>query len=89
MDDKNFISIVDDEGNEAKFELLNVIESDDQKDQFIIYTDNEEDSDGNVNIYASKSILVDGVETLVDLTDSEWDDVKAFLEEAMEDEEDD
>lgn len=84
MDDKEFITITDNEGREEKFEFLTALESEDGKNQYIIYTDNKEDEGGNVNIYASKSVLVDGEETLIDLTDEEWDDVKNFLDEVME-----
>ncbi|MBO5138980.1 MAG: DUF1292 domain-containing protein [Bacilli bacterium] len=84
MEDKEYITITDDDGKEMKFELLTALESEDGKNQYVIYTDNEEDGEGNVNIFASKSVIVDGNPTLVNLEDEEWDDVKSFLDQVMD-----
>ena len=87
MDDKEFITITDNDCNTEKFELLTILEKENSEDEFVIYTDNVEDKDGNINIYASKSITVDGKDnTLVDLTDEEWAEVESFLEQMTNEE---
>lgn len=87
MEDNNYITITDNDGNEVKFEFLTMLESEDGN-KYVVYTDNEVDSDDNVNIFTSKVIVVDGEETLVDLNDEEWNDIRSYLDQIINSDDD-
>ena len=58
MKNENKFKVVDKEGNETTFEILFTFESDETKKNYMVYTDNTKDDDGNnVDNYLSNTIL--------------------------------
>ena len=53
MNKENTFTVIDDEGKEVVCEVLFTFESDETKKNYIVYTDNTLDSEGNVKVYAS------------------------------------
>jgi len=53
MNNENTFTIIDNEGKERTCEVLFTFESDETNKNYIVYTDNTKDDDGNVRVYAS------------------------------------
>lgn len=53
MNNENKFKIIDKEGNEITFEILFTFESDETKKNYMVYTDNTKDKEGNTRVYAS------------------------------------
>lgn len=53
MKNENKFKVVDKEGNETTFEILFTFESDETKKNYMVYTDNTKDDEGNTRVYAS------------------------------------
>ena len=53
MDKKATFRVVNDEGKEIECEVLFTFESDETKKNYLVYTDNTTDEQGNVKVYAS------------------------------------
>ncbi len=51
--EKNKFSLIDDKGNEVIYDVLFTFESDETNKNYIVYTDNSKDDNGNVQVYAS------------------------------------
>ena len=45
--------VIDDQGNEIECEVLFTFESDETNKNYIVYTDNTTDEQGNTKVYAS------------------------------------
>jgi len=75
---KNYIRIIDYEGNELDVELISILEEDNNK--YLIYTKGERQKSGNLIIYINKLRIKDGkyiLENIID--DEEWGSVKKLL----------
>ncbi len=74
--------IFDDEGKEVECEVLFTFESNETGKNYMVYTDNSEDEDGNTKVYASiydpedKEMKLQPIET-----DKEWEIVETILKE--------
>lgn len=53
MKNENKFKIIDKEGKETVFEILFTFESEETKKNYMVYTDNTKDDDGNTKVYAS------------------------------------
>ena len=53
MNNENRFKIIDKEGNETTFEILFTFESEETQKNYMVYTDNTKDSEGNTRVYAS------------------------------------
>ena len=53
MEKENIFTIIDNKGKERQCEVLFTFESDETKKNYIVYTDNTLDHEGNVRVYAS------------------------------------
>ena len=53
MNNENTFTIIDNKGKERICEVLFTFESEETKKNYIVYTDNSKDSEGNVRVYAS------------------------------------
>ena len=51
--EENKFKIIDKKGKEIEFEVLFTFESDETKKNYMVYTDNTKDKDGNTRVYAS------------------------------------
>ncbi len=50
---KNTFSMLDENGNEIIYDVLFTFESEETNKNYIVYTDNSKDEEGNIQVYAS------------------------------------
>ena len=79
MDDKKILTIIDEFGNEFKYEILITFKWSETNKNYIVYTDNSSDENGDLNIFAAiyypqDDSKLDGIET-----DMEWDEIEKRL----------
>lgn len=77
--------VFNDEGQEVECEVLFTFESDETGKNYMVYTDNTVDEEGNTKVYAS-SYEVDGEEQklLPIETDKEWAIIETILNDLQE-----
>lgn len=74
--------VVNDEGKEVECEVLFTFESEETKKNYIVYTDNTVDEDGNTKVYASIYNPNEAETKLLPIeTDKEWKIIETILEE--------
>ena len=74
--------VISDEGKEVECEVLFTFESDETKKNYIVYTDNTVDEEGNTKVYASiYNPDQDETKLLPIETDKEWKIIETILEE--------
>ena len=74
--------VINDEGQEVECEVLFTFESDETKKNYIVYTDNTIDEEGNTKVYASiYNPDQDETKLLPIETDKEWKIIETILEE--------
>ena len=74
--------VINDEGKEIECEVLFTFESDETKKNYIVYTDNTVDEEGNTKVYASiYNPEQDETKLLPIETDKEWKIIETILEE--------
>lgn len=78
MDDDKIITITNDDGSEEKVELVTELESV-EGSHYIVYTKNEKDDSDNILVYTLRVENNNGINTLFDLTDQEWQDIQEYL----------
>lgn len=77
--------VIDDKGKEIECEVLFTFESDETKKNYIVYTDNSTDEEGNTKVYASiynpneEEIKLTPIET-----EKEWKIIETILNELQE-----
>ena len=75
-------STINDEGKEVECEVLFTFESDETKKNYIVYTDNTLDEEGNTKVYASiYNPDQDETKLLPIETEKEWKIIETILEE--------
>lgn len=85
MNEKMTFKVKNDQGKEIECEVLFTFESDETKKNYIVYTDNTKDEQGNVKVYASiyhpdqKETMLEPIET-----DKEWKIIETILNELQE-----
>ncbi len=84
--DKNSFTVINDEGQEVKCDVLFTFDSDETKKSYIVYTDNTKDKDGNIQVYASifNPESEDSTELLPIETEKEWKVIETILESLQE-----
>lgn len=85
MNKENTFKVRDNDGKEIEFEVLFTFESDETKKNYMVYTDNSKEEDGNVRVYAS--VFVPNAEPLELLpveTEREWKIIETILESIEE-----
>lgn len=88
MEEKMTFKVINDEGNEVECEALFTFESDETKKNYIVYTDNTVDEEGNTKVYASiYNPDEDETKLLPIETDKEWKIIETILEELQNDDE--
>lgn len=71
-DDMNSFELKDDRGKVYECDVLMTFENDSKS--YMIYTDNELDEDGNVEVLATKYVIEDNAIKLIPIeTDEEWE----------------
>ena len=74
--------VINDEGKEIECEVLFTFESDETKKNYIVYTDNTIDEEGNTKVYASiYTPDQDETKLLPIETDKEWKIIETILDE--------
>lgn len=74
--------ITNDEGKEVECEVLFTFESDETKKNYIVYTDNTVDDEGNTRVYASVIKEDAGKTRLLPVeSDKEWKIIETVLDE--------
>ena len=84
-DEQMKFKVIDDKGVEIECEVLFTFESDETHKNYIVYTDNTVDEEGNTKVYAS--IYTPGDENLnlePIQTDKEWKIIETILNEIQE-----
>ena len=89
MEEKMTFKVLNDEGKEVECEALFTFESDETKKNYIVYTDNSLDDEGNTKVYASiYNPNEDETKLLPIETEKEWKIIETILEELQNDEKD-
>lgn len=82
MEEKMTFKVINDEGKEVECEVLFTFESDETKKNYIVYTDNTLDEEGNTKVYASiYNPDEDETKLLPIETDKEWKIIETILDE--------
>ena len=85
MEEKNTFTVLDDNGKEVTCEVLFTFDSEETKKNYIVYTDNTTDEEGNVRVYASTfNPDSDSTELKPIETDREWKIIETILESIQE-----
>lgn len=85
MNKENTFKVIDGNGKEIVFEILFTFESDETNKNYMVYTDNTKDNEGNVRVYAS--VFVPGAEPLELLpveTEREWKIIETIIDSIQE-----
>ena len=81
-DETMTFKVINDEGKEGECEVLFTFESDETNKNYIVYTDNTIDEEGNTKVYASiYNPEQDETKLLPIETDKEWKIIETILEE--------
>ena len=76
------INIVYQDGKEEEVDVVTYLNSKDSMNQYLVYTKNEKQSNGEIVIYISKFIEENGQKQLTEISDNdEWKDVQKLLRE--------
>ena len=82
---KNTFSMLDENGNEVIYDVLFTFESDETGKNYIVYTDNHKDSNGNIEVYASIYDPENPQSKLEPIeTEKEWKVIETILETLQE-----
>lgn len=82
---KNQFTIIDDNGKEIVYDVLFTFDSDETNKSYIVYTDNSQDENGNIQVFASvyypgsDTSKLDPIET-----DKEWKIIETILDTIQE-----
>ena len=86
MNKENTFKVIDKDGKEIVFEILFTFESDETKKNYMVYTDNTKDEDGNTKVYASVfNPDSDPLELLPVETEREWKVIETIITSITED----
>ena len=76
------IIIVNKNGEEEEVELVTYLNTRDNMNQYIVYTKDEKQPNGDIVIYISKLIEEDGIKKIIEINDeNEWKNVQSLLKE--------
>lgn len=79
MNEKKTLKIIDDFGKEIEYEILIAFKWTKTNKNYIVYTDNTNDENGNLNIFAAIYYPQDDSKLDAIETDEEWDEVEKRL----------
>ncbi len=84
-EEKNVFKVVDSDGKEITCEILFTFESEETNKNYMVYTDNSKDEDGNTRVYASIYDPNSETKELLPIeTDREWKVVETVLNSIQE-----
>ena len=85
MKEKNTFTVMDENGKEVTCEVLFTFDSEETKKNYIVYTDNTTDDEGNTRVYASVfDPTKESTELMPIETDREWKIIETILESIQE-----
>lgn len=80
--EKKMMSIISEDGTTEEVEVILAFEFKDNKKEYVIYTRNEKDENGNVTVYVSNIDRSSGEPKLIGIDDEEeWNRIKDVLRE--------
>lgn len=80
MNKENTFKIIDKDGKEIEFEILFTFESDETNKNYMVYTDNTTDEEGNTKVYASIfNPNAEPLELLPVETEREWKVIETII----------
>jgi len=80
--DKKMLSIIKEDGTKEEVELLVCFEFNDNKKEYVVYTKNEKDENGNITIYVSSIDRSGDTPKMGAIeSDEEWSRIKDVLRE--------
>lgn len=83
--EKNSFTILDENGKEVKYDVLFTFQSEETNKDYIVYTDNTKDSDGNTQVFASIYHPDEENSKLEAITtDKEWQIIETILNTIQE-----
>ena len=86
MNKENTFKIIDKDGKEIEFEILFTFESDETNKNYMVYTDNTTDEEGNTKVYASVfNPNAEPLELLPVETEREWKVIETIITSIEED----
>lgn len=85
MEDKNKFTVLDEDGKEVTCEVLFTFNSEETKKDYMVYTDNTTDEEGNIKVYASIfDPMAEKTELIPIETEREWKIIETILESIQE-----
>lgn len=88
MEEKNKFTVLDDQGKEIECEILFTFNSEETKKDYMVYTDNATDEEGNTKVYASIfDPNAEKTELIPIETEREWKIIETILESIQEENE--
>ena len=85
MMDKNTFTVMDENGKEVTCEVLFTFDSEETNKNYIVYTDNTTDDEGNVKVYASTfDPNAESTELKPIESEREWKIIETILESIQE-----
>ncbi|MBQ8206337.1 MAG: DUF1292 domain-containing protein [Bacilli bacterium] len=82
---KNTFTLLDENGQEVVYDVLFTFQSDETHKDYIVYTDNSRDEEGNIEVYASIYYPEDENGRLEAIeTEKEWKLIETILETLRE-----
>ena len=82
---KDSFSMIDEDGNEIVYDVLFTFESEETGKNYIVYTDNQRDENGNIQVYASTYDPENPKSRLEAIqTDKEWKVIETILDTLQE-----
>lgn len=87
--EKKTMTVINPDGSQETLEVLLAFEFKDNKKEYVIYTKNEKDRKGNIDVYVSEVKRDSDVANLFGVDDSDWPKVKEVLKELASDNDDD
>ena len=80
MNKENTFKVIDKDGKEIEFEILFTFESDETNKNYMVYTDNTKDENGNTKVYASVfKPDAEPLELLPVETEREWTIIETII----------
>ena len=87
QEEKRIMSIVSEDGTTEEVEVILAFEFKDNQKEYVIYTKNEKDENGNVTVYVSNVDRSSGEAKLLGVeSENEWKRIKDVLRELAKDE---
>ena len=86
MKEKMMMKLIDKNGKEVEYEILTAFQLSKTGKNYIVYTDNTLDEDGNIQVYASTYQKGEGTSAKLDPieTDKEWKIIETILNTIQE-----